>query len=97
MFNKCLYSRPNVLTKIFDISVRFIFNFIVILADVKQAFLNVEISKEHRDSLRFLWYDDVTSENKAKLIIYRFLRVVFEITSSLFLLNGTIRHHLKSM
>ena len=29
-----------------------------------------------------------------KIAIYRFLRVVFGLTSSPFLLNGTIRHHL---
>ena len=62
-----------------------------ILADIKQVFLNIEISKEHRDYLRFLWDGELASENEAKLIIYRILRVVFDITSSPFLLNGTIR------
>ena len=92
--NDCLYSGPNLLSKIFDIFLRFRFNFIAILADIKQAFLNVEISKEHGDFLRFLWYENVNSESDAKLIVYRFLRVVFGVTSSAFLLNGTIRHHL---
>ena len=92
--NDCLYSGPNLLSKIFDILLRFRFNFIAILADIKQAFLNVEISKEHRDFLRFLWYENVNSESDAKLIVYRFLRVVFGVTSSPFLLNGTIMHHL---
>ena len=40
--------------------------------------------------ISFLWYD--TSD--LKIIIYRFLRVVFGLTSSPFLLNATIRHHL---
>ena len=53
--NDCLDSGPNLLTKIFDISTTFRFSSIVILADIKQAFLNVEISKEHGDYLRFLW------------------------------------------
>ena len=92
--NDCLYSAPNLLSKIFDILLRFRFNFIVILADIKQAFLNVEISKEHRDFLRFLWYENVNSESDAKLIVYRFLRVVFGVTSSRFPLYGTTRHHL---
>ena len=48
----CLYSSPDLLSKIFDILPRFRFYFIAILADIKQAFLNVEISKGHRDFLR---------------------------------------------
>ena len=42
----------------------------------------------------FLWYENVNSKSDANLIVCRFLRVVFGVTSSLFLLNGTIRHHL---
>ena len=61
--NDCLCSGPNLLLKIFDILLRFLFNFIAILADIKQAFLNAEISKEHRDFLRFLWYENVNSES----------------------------------
>ena len=71
--NECLYSGPYFLTKIFDILIRFRFNSIAILTDIKQIFLNVAISKEHMNYLCFLWYDDVTSENEAKLIIHRFL------------------------
>ena len=90
--NDCLYSGPNLLSKIFDILLRFRFNFTAILADIKKA--NVEISKEHGDFLRFLLYENVNSENDAKLIAYRFLRVVFGVTTSPFLLNGTNRHYL---
>ena len=53
--NDSVYSGPNLLSKIFDMLLRFRFNFILILADSKQAFLNAEISKDHRDFLRFLW------------------------------------------
>ena len=53
--NDCVYSGPNLLSKIFDMLIRFRFNFILILAYSKQAFLNAEISKDHRDFLRFLW------------------------------------------
>ena len=93
--NDRLNSGPNLLTKNFDISTRFSHNSIAILADIKQALLNVEISKEHGDYLRFLWYDDGRSENEAKPIIYRFLRVVFGIKSGPFFLSGTIKHHLQ--
>ena len=90
--NECLYSGPNLIVKIFDILLRFRLNKIGVLADIKQAFLNVGIATQHRDYLRFLWYD-LQAEDE-QVVIYRFLRVVFGITSSPFLLNGTVRHHL---
>ena len=49
--NDCLYAGPNLLPKIFGILLRFRLNYIVILADIKQAFLNVEIAPEHKDYL----------------------------------------------
>ena len=91
--NDCLHSGPNMLSKIFDVLMRFRFNKVAILADIKQAFLNVEVSAEHRDFLRFLWFDMNCEEEH--IVIYRFLRVVFGVTSSPFLLNGTIKSHLE--
>jgi hypothetical protein len=90
--NQCLYSGPNLIATIFDILVRFRLNKIGILADIKQAFLNIAISREHRDFVQFLWYD--LNSKEEKLITYRFLRVVFGLTSSPFLLNAMLRHHL---
>ena len=90
--NECLYSGPDLIVKIFDILLtRFRLNKIGVLADIKQAFLNVGIATQHRDYLRFLWYD---LEDEQVVIYSWFLRVVFGITSSPFLLNGTVRHHL---
>ena len=43
--------------------------------------------------MRFLWFADLSSDDP-KVIVYRFLRLVFGLTSSPFVLNGTIRHHL---
>ena len=88
--NEYLYSGPNLLSNVFDILIRFRLNPIGILADIKQAFLNVGMSNDHKDFLRFLWYDT----NGLKIVIYTFLRVVFGLTSSPFLSNATIRHHL---
>ena len=88
--NECLYSGPNLLLKIFDVLLRFRLNKIALLADIKQAFLNVAVDEEHIDFLRFLWFD-LNSEEE---IIFRFRRVIIGVTSSPFLLNGTIRHHL---
>ena len=43
--------------------------------------------------LRFLWWDDVSSENP-KIQQYRFCRLVFGLTPSPAILNGVIQHHL---
>ena len=42
-----------------------------------------------------MWIDDITS-GCPKLQVYRFARVAFGVSSSPFLLNATIRHHLTS-
>ena len=92
LLNECLYAGPNLLARIFDILLRFGLNKIGLFADIRQAFLNVAIAREHVDYVRFLWYD--LDSNDDKVIIYRFLRVIFGLTISPFLLNGTMRHHL---
>ncbi|KAK3732474.1 hypothetical protein QZH41_003783 [Actinostola sp. cb2023] len=91
--NDCLYAGPSLSPLIFDILVRFRLNKIGMIADIEKAFLNISIKPEHRDYLRFLWVDDPFSDN-AMLKHLRFTRVVFGVTSSPFILNATIRHHL---
>jgi hypothetical protein len=92
--NDCLYAGPNLLCKIFDILLRFRTNKIALISDIKQAFLNIGVHADHTDFLRFLWFDQKDSHD---IIAYRFLRVVFGVTSSPFLLQGTIRHHCQKM
>ena len=70
--NNGLYFSPDLLSEIFLILLRPRFNFFAVLADIKQAFLNVKIPKEHRDLLCFLWSENVDSESDVKLIVYRF-------------------------
>ena len=57
---------------------------------IKQAFLQVEIAEEHRDFVRFLWFKDI-NETSRKIASLRFTGVVFRLTWSPFLLNGTIK------
>lgn len=54
----------------------------------------VAISEKDRDVLRFLWVDNIAKE-ESEVVALRFTRVVFGVTSSPFLLNATIRHHLE--
>ncbi|GIX92525.1 DUF1758 domain-containing protein [Caerostris extrusa] len=48
---------------------------------------------ENRNFLRFLGWD---TEDRSKLELFLHCRVVFGVTSSPFLLNASIRHHLDS-
>ena len=64
------------------------------MGDIEKAFLMINVAAVHRDVLRFLWVDDVNKDDP-QIVIYRFTRVVFGVTASLFLLNGTIKHHIE--
>lgn len=65
-----------------------------ITADIEKAFLMVSVAIEDRDVLRFLWFDDVLSD-QPNIVKLRFTRVVFGMMSSPSLLNATICHHLE--
>ncbi|XP_055927959.1 uncharacterized protein LOC129959161 [Argiope bruennichi] len=61
-----------------------------ISADIRKAFLQISLYKEDRNFLRFLWHSE-----EGELIHYRHCRVVFGVSSSLFLLGSTIQYHLE--
>ena len=92
--NDVLHSGPCLLPFLQEILLRFRNGKIDLAADIKQAFLQSSISIEHRDLVRFLWYEDIYKENP-KLVTLQFCRVVFGLTCSPLLLNGTISAHLE--
>ncbi|GFW58921.1 uncharacterized protein TNCV_4620221 [Trichonephila clavipes] len=69
---------------------------IAFVADIKMAFLMIEIDESERDFTRFFWDENpgIDLENK-RLDIFRMTRVLFGVKSSPFLLAATIKHHLK--
>ena len=90
-FNDCFYAGPCLLRQLYDILVQFRLHNIILMSDIKQAFLDVVIRDEDRDYLRFLWYDDPFSI-EPNIIILSFIRVVF---GSPFFLNAFIKYHLE--
>ena len=72
-----------------DILVRFRSGRIAVVADIQQAFLQTLLNECHRNCLRFLWYNNIFDENSLK--VYRFGWVLFGLTCSPFLLNGTVK------
>ena len=76
-------------TLIFDILHRFRTYPVALTSDIEKAFLQISIEPMGWNCLRFLWYDDVFSDFP-KLKRLRFVREIFGVTSSPFLLNGII-------
>ena len=66
---------------------------VVLIGDITKAFLQIEVDPSDRDSLRFFWVEDITAE-KPEIKEYRFCRVLFGAGPNLFLLYGTLKHHL---
>ena len=92
--NECLHVGPKLNQKLLDILVRFRAHRVAVTADIENAFLMVSVKEGDRDALRFLWVHSV-EEDPPRIRSLRFTRVVFGVTSSPFLLNATIRHHLE--
>ena len=82
---------PCLLPYIFDILIRFRLGKVGI---VRKAFLQIEIGKNDRDYLRMIWFDNLFTENPEMKILH-FARLVFGLSSSPFVLSGTVKIHLE--
>ena len=88
--NDCLETGPSLTSKLFDVLTRFRAHNVAFVGDIEKAFLQIEISQEQRDLLRFLWFEDIENidyqnfENN-KLVEYRLCsRVLFGASPSPF-------------
>ena len=82
---------PKFNQKIFNILLKFRVHRVAVIADIEKAFLMVSVAKKDRE---VLWVDDILAD-QPKITELRFARVVFGVSSSPFLLNATLRHHLE--
>ncbi|XP_054706953.1 uncharacterized protein LOC129216761 [Uloborus diversus] len=89
--NQCLATGPNYIEMFPSILNKFRKDRLGVISDIRKAFLQISISPTDRDFLRFLWWKDY---EKREIETYRHCRVVFGLSSSLFLLMSTIYHHL---
>ena len=92
--NDVLYKGPLMLNKLFDLLIKFRLHNVALTADIKKAYLMIEVHETHRDLLRCIWWDDVFKEDP-QMKIFRFRRVVFGAAPSQFLLNATLNTHAK--
>ncbi|UYV65395.1 hypothetical protein LAZ67_3004228 [Cordylochernes scorpioides] len=88
--NQCLEKGDNLIELIPDLLLRFRLGKYSIIADIRKAFLQIQVREEDREFLRFLWW----KKDQKTLKFYRHCRVVFGLTSSPFLLAATIKYHL---
>ena len=90
--NDCLYTGPCLLKSLNTMIHRFRANKYAFVADIEKAFMRIKINEEDRNYVRFLWFED--GDPDKPITVYRYTSVFFGGTSSPFILNSTILHHL---
>ena len=92
--NDCLLIGSPCVTDLCSILVRFRYHRYGISTDIEKAFLHVRLHPDDRDYTRFFWLTDPTDVS-SQFAIYRFKVVPFGATSSPFMLNAILEHHLQ--
>ncbi|XP_055948609.1 uncharacterized protein LOC129981696 [Argiope bruennichi] len=90
--NDCLHTGINLIPDLFEILIGFREQAVAITADIKKAFLQIQIAEEDQNYTSFFWTEDPEKEEEE---IFKMTRVLFGVKSSPFLLAATIQHHLK--
>ncbi|GFW66194.1 integrase catalytic domain-containing protein [Trichonephila clavipes] len=89
--NQILYTGPNLHPNILELLLCFRKSPVAFTADVKSAFLQIELDFRDRDFTRFFWTDNLNKEP----YVLNFTRVFFGLRPSPYLLAATLKHHFK--
>ncbi|GFV89641.1 integrase catalytic domain-containing protein [Trichonephila clavipes] len=89
--NQSLYTGPNLHPNILELLLCFRKSPVAFTADVKPAFLQIELDFRDRDFTRFFWTDNLNKEP----YVLNFTRVLFGLRPSPYLLAATLKHHFK--
>ena len=92
--NDCLMIGSPCSNDLCAILVRFRLHRFGISTDIEKAFLHIRLHPDDRDFTRFFWLTDPTDPS-SQFCVYRFKVVPFGATSSPFMLNAVLQHHLK--
>ena len=87
--NDYLHSGPDMTSNLCGILMRFRLEAIAVAADIEEMFLQVKVSEEDQDALRFLWWPE--GDLNAQPSQYKFKRHPFGATSSPFCANYALR------
>ncbi|GFW75342.1 integrase catalytic domain-containing protein [Trichonephila clavipes] len=103
--NQSLYTGPNLHPNILELLLCFRKSPVAFTADVKSAFLQIELDFRDRDFTRFFWTDNLNNEPHTHthtyiyiyiyIYVLNFTRVLFGLLPSPYLLAATLKHHLK--
>jgi hypothetical protein len=94
--NEVLEPGPNLNTDLLSTTMRFRMNRYAWIADIEKAFLNIALQPEDAESIWFLWASE-PSKIGSPLIAFKWLRVLFGLSPSPFLLRAAVNKHLKSV
>ena len=93
--NECLFTGPSLTPEIMNVLIRFRVWKFGLVADLRKAFHQIQINEKHRNFLRFIWLEDILSDNP-KLLILRFQRVIFGVNSSAVFLDYHISKYFEA-
>ncbi len=93
--NDCLQVGPPLLSDMCSILLRFRTHCFAFSTDIEKAFLHVGLHEHDRNFTRFLWLSN-PNDPESPFTTYRFKVVLFGSTSSPFMLNATLQHHLEN-
>ena len=86
--NEAAFAGINLMGDIVKLNLYFRSNDIIMLSDIKQAFLQILLAKEE-DKNRFCFF----MKEGDKLVTYRYRTIIFGFNASPFILNYVIKHH----
>ena len=86
---------PNTILNIFYILINFGSKPVGVMADIESAFLQIGIDPADREKLRFLWYNNVNSE-QPKMVQFCFCCLMFGLKPSPPISGKVIQHHSNS-
>ncbi|XP_037514045.1 uncharacterized protein LOC119390470 [Rhipicephalus sanguineus] len=95
--NNVLMKGPKMDADLLKLLLNFRMHPIIMVADIKKAYLQISIRPEDRDALRFLWVAHLPTEDEPfpPIVHWRMTRVPFGAKSSPFLLAATLHHHFR--
>ena len=89
--NEAAYSGVDLINNLLELLLKVRAHKYFVSSDIKQAYLNIKLTKEEdRNKFTILWID-----TNGELVAYRYKAIVFGFCSSPFILHHIINHHLQ--